>query len=62
MIAHRLLEQKGLIIHGEVLGRFMRGKRRPLPAVSGRIDEHLEKGGSHEYPTHATVQPTKVPG
>ena len=27
-----------------------------------RLDEHREKGGSHAYPTHATVQPTKVPG
>ena len=26
-----------------------------------RTDQHLEKGGSHEYPTRSTVQPAEIP-
>src|SRR5919201_5049082 len=56
------LGQNCLLINGEVLRQFMRGKKSPQAGVLGGVLPSIWKGGFHEYPTRSTVQPTAVPG
>src|SRR5688572_12398684 len=54
--------QNGLLINGEGLCLFMRGKKSLLPGVLGVALTSIWKGGFDEYPTRETVKPAEVSG